>query len=108
MWHFAQSAVLVTELGTASHITQRELLFSAARCQPRWYAIMQRYKCMTRRMPCQAHAVEAGMKDCSSTLDGDPFTRCRKKVKVGELFCDCHKPFPDQGRRAAIYGDECM
>ena len=47
------------------------------------------------------------MKDCSSTLDGNPFTRCRKKVKVGELFCECHKPFPDLGRQAAIYMDGC-
>jgi len=57
--------------------------------------------------PCEIHGVEAGMKDCSSTLDGDPFARCRKKVKLGELFCDCHKPFPDLGRQAAIYMDEC-
>ena len=37
----------------------------------------------TNIVPCPAHAVEQGMKDCSSTLDGNPFTRCRKKVKVG-------------------------
>ena len=48
-----------------------------------------------------------GMKDCSSTLDTDPHARCRKKVKVGELFCELHEPFPDLGRRAAIYADEC-
>jgi len=62
----------------------------------------------THVLPCPAHGMEAGMKDCSSTLDGDPFARCRKKVKVGELFCDCHKPFPDLGRKAAIYGDACV
>ena len=58
--------------------------------------------------PCEVHGVEAGIKDCSSTLDSNPFTRCRKTVKAGELFCDCHKPFPDLGRRAAIYRDDCV
>ena len=61
----------------------------------------------THALPCPAHAVEQGTKECSSTLDGDPFARCRKKVKLGELFCECHKPFPDLGRQAAIYMDGC-
>jgi hypothetical protein len=61
----------------------------------------------THTLPCPAHAVEQGTKECSSTLDGDPFARCRRKVQRGELFCDCHKPFPDLGRQAAIYMDGC-
>jgi len=61
----------------------------------------------THTLPCPAHAVEQGTKECSSTLDGDPFARCRRKVQRGELFCDFHKPFPDLGRQAAIYMDGC-
>ena len=64
-------------------------------------------KACTNIVPCTGHAVEQGTKECSSTLDGDPFARCRKKVKLGELFCECHKPFPDLGRQAAIYMDQC-
>ena len=61
----------------------------------------------TRAVPCEVHGTIAGMKDCSSSLDGDPFDRCRKKVKVGELFCECHQPFPDLGRRAGTFGEAC-
>ena len=56
-------------------------------------------------LPCIFHDEVEGMKRCGSTLDGDPFERCRKKCKVGTLFCENHEDFPDMGRRAAIYGD---
>ncbi len=61
----------------------------------------------TNAVPCEVHGVVEGMKDCSSTLDSDPRGFCRKKCKLGELFCDCHAPFPDMGRQAAIYADGC-
>jgi len=60
-----------------------------------------------RPVPCEVHGAIEGMKECSSTLDCDPFKRCRHKVKIGELFCEMHQPFPDLGRNAAIYADAC-
>jgi len=60
-----------------------------------------------RAEPCEVHGAKEGMKDCSSTLDCDPFKRCRHKVKIGELFCEMHQPFPDLGRNAAMYADAC-
>jgi hypothetical protein len=57
--------------------------------------------------PCSVHGEVAGMKQCSSTLDTDPFDRCRQKCAIGSLFCDKHVDFPDMGRRAGIYGDSC-
>jgi hypothetical protein len=53
------------------------------------------------------HGAVAGMKQCSSTLDADPFDRCRAKCEIGSLFCENHVDFPDMGRRAGIYGDSC-
>jgi len=47
------------------------------------------------------------MKQCSSTLDTDPFDRCRAKCEIDSLFCTNDVAFPDLGRRAAIYGDSC-
>jgi hypothetical protein len=57
--------------------------------------------------PCSVHGEVVGMKQCSSTLDADPFDRCRQKCAIGSLFCDKHVDFPDLGRRAGIYGDSC-
>jgi hypothetical protein len=57
--------------------------------------------------PCSVHGEVAGMKQCSSTLDTDPFDRCRSKCEIGSLFCENHVAFPDLGRRARIYGDSC-
>ena len=57
--------------------------------------------------PCSVHGEIAGMKQCGSTLDTDPFARCRAKCEIGALFCANHVAFPDLGRRAAIYGDSC-
>jgi hypothetical protein len=57
--------------------------------------------------PCSVHGAVAGMKQCSSTLDADPFDRCRAKCEIGSLFCESHVDFPDMGRRAGIYGDSC-
>ena len=47
------------------------------------------------------------MKRCASTLDTDPFERCRRQRPTGTLFCEQHEAFPDLGRRAAIYADTC-
>ena len=57
--------------------------------------------------PCSVHGEVVGMKQCSSTLDTDPFDRCRSKCAIGSLFCDNHVEFPDLGRRAGMYGDSC-
>ena len=56
-------------------------------------------------LPCVFHNEVMGMKQCGSTLDSDPFERCRQKCKVGTIFCEKHEDFPDMGRKAAIYGD---
>ena len=57
--------------------------------------------------PCRVHDEMEGMKQCASTLDASPFERCAMKCAMGVLFCDAHAPFPDLGRKAAMYGDSC-
>jgi len=57
--------------------------------------------------PCRFHSEIIGMKRCASTLDTDPFERCRRQCPTGTLFCEQHEAFPDLGRRAAIYADAC-
>ena len=58
-------------------------------------------------LPCRFHSEIIGMKRCASTLDTDPFERCRRQCPTGTLFCEQHEAFPDLGRRAAIYADAC-
>ena len=41
-------------------------------------------------------------------MDGNPLERCGLQCDIGQLFCDKHLPFPDLGRKAAMYADLCL
>ncbi len=58
--------------------------------------------------PCPFHGTVKGQKRCASTLDSDPFQRCKLQCSVGTLFCDKHQEWPDLGPKAGMYADRCL